>query len=265
MCIHVCYDMAVGAPRRRGHGVLLRRRRGLPGDLPSTRTVQHRLEPFSAASRVLSTRPKLTVHVMQDGTPTTCDFFCAEKYVPLYDRCHDLLTQMVADNVDAFDALVDTCLTSDAETIQNVFDDVRSHEHCVFDESFVDDRDTAGGGYGPPAGPGGGHRRTQFGHFGGHDAGGETCPMDTFDDRARTVDEACGLGDGVPTSCSTDCALDFKVRAALRNHSSHAVRRCGAERLCAGPLEPLELFSVAKSRALTRAKPTARRACEAVL
>ena len=134
------------------------------------------------------------------GVPTTCDFFCAEKYIPLYDRCHDLLVEMVGDEqLPEFDALVTTCLTSDQTTIQDVFDQLRNHGHCIYDTSFVDDRDAGGGaGMQPPPPAGGGHRRAQFGGFGGHTGGNARCPLRDFDDRATLVDSS------TITSCSIE-------------------------------------------------------------
>ena len=144
-----------------------------------------------------------------DGIPTECNFFCAEKYVPLYDRCHDLLVEMVGDQIAEFDGLVDTCLVSDADTIAAVFDALRNHQQCIYDTSFVDQRSLRGGGAPPP--PGGGHRRAQFGGFGGHSRGNSACPLREFDDRATLVDAACGMGEGlaIPTSCSTACAVEL--------------------------------------------------------
>eukprot|EP01043_Picozoa_sp_COSAG02_P039160 COSAG02_NODE_3072_length_7424_cov_3.895427_2_plen_1385_part_00 len=147
------------------------------------------------------------------GIPSDCDFFCAEKYIPLYDRCHDLLVEMVGDQLPEFDGLVDTCLTGDADTIQDVFDELRNHDHCIYDTSFVDDRDISSS---PSLPPGGGHRRrrrrVQFGGFGGHSAGNSRCPLRGFDDRATLVDSACHMGQGLgmPTTCSTACALELK-------------------------------------------------------
>ena len=35
------------------------------------------------------------------------------------------------EQIAAFDGLVDTCLTTDAATIQDIYDDVREHTHCT--------------------------------------------------------------------------------------------------------------------------------------
>ena len=151
------------------------------------------------------------------GVPTSCDFFCAEKYIPLYDRCHDLLVEMVGEQLPDFDGLVDTCLSGDADTIQDIFNELRNHDHCIYDTSFVDDRDVGSSGSPPPPPAGSGHRRhrrrrVQFGGFGGHSSGSSRCPLRGFDDRATIVDSACHMGQGLgmPTSCSTACALELK-------------------------------------------------------
>jgi hypothetical protein len=145
-----------------------------------------------------------------NGVPIGCNFFCAEVYVPLFDRCHDLLAQFVGVSaLPQFDALYDTCLVEDAPIIRSVYQEVRTKQHCVYDLSFVDDRSSPGQ-----------HRRRalQGGHFGGGGIGGggatanPRCPMTTFDNRVLAVDAACavGQGQGVPTQCpSTQCALEF--------------------------------------------------------
>ena len=142
-----------------------------------------------------------------DGVPVACDFFCAEKYIPLYDRCYDLLTQMMGGEImmGPFDALVGTCLQSDKDVIRDVYSLMRTRTNCVYDASFVL-----------------GHRRTQgFGGIGGGGFGGlggngnllgsSRCPMSDFADRTQAVDSACAVGPGLglPPQCSVECALEF--------------------------------------------------------
>lgn len=66
-----------------------------------------------------------------------------------------------------------------------------------------------------PAGGGSGHRRTQ-GLIGlHHHTNEESCPWDTFNDRAEQVNAACCYADptictaGVPTQCDAQCAVVF--------------------------------------------------------
>ena len=147
------------------------------------------------------------------GVPTSCAFICAEKYVPLYDRCHKLLVKMMGKGMPAFTKLHHTCLTQASDEISKVYAVARAKKNCVFEASFVDERGlvpTPDGSYSSNHGYNG-HRRTQ--HFGFPAQSNSRCPFDKFTERATRVNKICGLDGGsshhLPTSCGPSCAAQL--------------------------------------------------------
>eukprot|EP01048_Picozoa_sp_COSAG05_P023772 COSAG05_NODE_5289_length_1215_cov_1.042115_1_plen_326_part_10 len=143
------------------------------------------------------------------GTPTSCSFICAEKYVPLFDRCHELLAEMVGKKMFAFNKLHGTCLRQSADEISRVFKEARAKKNCIWSGAFVDERGllpTPDGTY--KSNHKNGHRRRAQ-HFGGIDHSNKRCPFDTFTERAQAVNKVCHLSGSskrLPSGCSPACA-----------------------------------------------------------
>jgi hypothetical protein len=143
------------------------------------------------------------------GVPSDCSFVCAEKYIPLYNQCHELLVKMVGKSeVPQFEKLHAQCITSAAPAISRVYRTARSHSNCVLDATFVDQRGLPAlqpGGK-PSAGAGNGHRRMQFGHMAHNNV---KCPFSSFTSRVSAVNKACGLdaSSAMPSHCSAQCAM----------------------------------------------------------
>ena len=144
------------------------------------------------------------------GVPTSCEFICAEKYVPLFDRCHELLAKMMGKKMFAFNRFHGQCLKQSGNEISRVFKEARAKKNCIWNAAFVDERGllpTPDGTY--KSNHKNGHRR-RVQHFGGIEHSNKLCPFDKFTARAKDVNTAChlsGSNQRLPSGCSPACAV----------------------------------------------------------
>lgn len=144
-----------------------------------------------------------------DGMPHTCDLACALEFVPFVDQCHSLLEEVMESEIASFDALSTQCLQGKMPQLRAEANDLIARG-CVLEGFTAPPPPPAQ----PPSG-GGGHRMLQ-GLLGlHHHTHQESCPWDSFNDRAEAVNAACCYADpsvctgGVPTRCDAQCAVVF--------------------------------------------------------
>ena len=159
------------------------------------------LSEFSSRLQIVNEACCLDETNCPQGFPNICSFYCATKYVPLYDACRDEILQMASsDGIPMWDDLARGCLSSNRARISEIYLDVRRHgRQCIFEHEFIDDRDVRAEG----------HRRALQSEV----VADSICNLAQLTRKVKRAVESCRLEESrTPASeyCSDACALDMR-------------------------------------------------------